>query len=141
MNTRRSPGLQLLRWAAAGAIGWAAAGFWLSGNGTVEEWLYRLGLTVITCAVLLFVGIYTRIGLFGKVPAAWWEDELGTALVTAALSLVPITGPLAYVFWFQGGALHSSWLAWLEVSGPCVSAAAWLRLCAIWLWLSVREHR
>lgn len=128
-------------WAVIAAVAalWAGTGWWLSGNGSVEAWLYRIGLTVAALAPLLFTGIYTWIGLYGNVPAAWWRDEIGTALVVAALTLVPVTWPLAWVFWFQGGSLHSSWLAWLAVSGPCVSALAWLRLC--WMWLRLSRSR
>lgn len=139
MNARR-PTWRLWAGIAAGAVLYAAAGYWLSGNGNVEEWLYRIGLTTATLAPLAFVAVYTWIGLRGKVAAAWWRDELGTALVIAALTLVPIAGPLAWTFWFQGGALHQSWLAWLEVSGPCVSALAWLRLCVMWVRLSHGRH-
>lgn len=120
-------------WASLAVLGaaYGTCGFWLSGNGTVEEWLYRAGLTAATFAPLLFTGTYTVLGLRG--PAKWWRNPIGTALVQAALTLVPIAGPLAYVFWFMNGMLTSSWLAWVEVSGPVVSALAWLRLCVLWL--------
>lgn len=118
-------------WLAACIGAYAGGGYWLSGNGTVEEWLYRIGLTAAAVAPVLFTIIYTVFGLRGS--AKWWRNSIGTALVQAALTLVPIAGPLAYVFWFMGGNLHSSWLAWLEVSGPVVSALAWLRLCVLWL--------
>lgn len=120
----------------AGAALWAAAGYWLSGNGAAEAWIFRVGLTVASIAPVAFVAIYTGIGLRGRAEAAWWQDEVGSALVIAALTLVPITWPLAWVFWVDGGNLTQSWLAWLEVSGPCVSAVAWLRLCWVWLRLS-----
>jgi hypothetical protein len=77
------------------------------------------------------VAVYTALGLAGA--AKWWTNAIGTALVQAALTLVPVAGPLAWVFWAGNGELHSSWLAWLEVSGPCVSALAWMRLCVLWL--------
>lgn len=118
-------------WAAVLAGVYAGCGYWLSGNGTVEEWLYRIGLLAATVAPLLFAGIYTVYGLRGA--AKWWRNPIGTALVQAALTLVPIAGPLAWVFWFQGGMLTATWLAWLEVSGPVVSALAWLRLCVLWV--------
>lgn len=125
-------------WAALAlcAAAWAAAGRWLAGDGTAEAWLYRIGLTAATAAPLLFAGIYTVLGLTGA--AKWWTNTIGTALVTAALTLVPIAGPLAWVLWAQGGELRQSWLAWVEVSGPCVSALAWLWLCVIWL--RTRRH-
>jgi hypothetical protein len=121
-------------WLAALAGVYLGCGFWLKGNGTVEEWMYRLGLTAATIAPLLFAGVYTALGLAG--PAKWWRNPIGTALVQAALSLVPIAGPLAWVFWVDNGILTSSWLAWIEVSGPVVSAVAWLRLCVLWLYLN-----
>ena len=132
----RSPGSRLLVAAGALAVLWAGTGWWLSSDDAVEAWLYRIGLTGAALAPVIFVAVYTWIGLYGNVPAAWWKDEIGTALVTAALTLVPVTAPLAVVFWFYGGHLTATWLAWLAVSGPCVSALAWLRLCLIWLRLS-----
>jgi hypothetical protein len=135
----KEPGWRLWAWIITGAAAWAAAGYWLNGVDVAEAWTYRVGLTAASVVPVLFVAIYTWIGLYGRVPAAWWRDEVGTALVIAALTLIPITWPLAWVFWFQGGSLHSSWLAWLEVSGPCVSALAWLRLC--WMWLRLSRRR
>lgn len=118
-------------WLAALAGVYVGCGFWLSGNGMVEAWIYRIGLTAATIAPLLFTGIYTVLGLRGA--AKWWRNSLGTALVQAALTLIPVTAPLAWVFWFQGGMLHSTWLAWAAVSGPAVSALAWIRFCVLWL--------
>ena len=134
----KSPGLRLAAWLVAGAAAWAAAGYWLSGSDATEAWMYRIGLTSAALIPLIFVGVYTAIGLglYGNAPAAWWKDEIGTALVVAALTLVPIAGPLAWVLWYQNGELTQSWLAWVEVSGPLVSALAWLRLCWIWVRLS-----
>jgi hypothetical protein len=121
-------------WLAVCVGAWLGCGFWLKSNGTVEAWTYRTGLTVAAAAPVLFVAIYTVLGLTGA--AKWWRNNLGTALVQAALTLVPITAPLALVLWVDNGSL-STWLAWIEVSGPVLSALAWLRLCVLWL----RLHR
>lgn len=110
--------------AAYGVLGW-----WWSGNGTVEEWLYRIGLTAASVLPIAFAVVY---GMRAK----FWKNEIGTAVVLAALSIVPTAAPLAYVFWFNGGMLTSSWLAWLEVSGPALSAIALARMCWIWLRIS-----
>lgn len=118
-------------WLAVFAGIYAGCGFWLNGNGTVEEWLYRIGLLSASVAPLLFTAIYTAFGMTGA--AKWWRNPIGTALVQAALTLVPIAGPLCWVFWMDDGNLTSSWLAWIEVSGPVVSALAWLRLCVLWV--------
>lgn len=127
------PGWRLWAGIGAGAAAYAAAGYWLNSNGNVEEWLYRIGLTAATFAPPLWVGIYTWLGLHGDPPAAWWRTRIGTKLVIASLTLIPVFAPLAWAFWFDGGILTSTWLAWLEVSGPCVSAMAWLDLCRTWL--------
>lgn len=122
----------------SGMAVYGVLGYWLAMNGTAEEWIYRIGLTVAAAVPLAFVGIYTYFGLTAEAPGAkWWKSELGSAFVLAALSLIPITWPLAWVFWFQGGVLTSSWLAWLEVSGPAVTSLAWGRVC--WLWIRVRR--
>lgn len=126
MNTRR-PGWRLWAGIAAGACAYAGAGYWLSGNGTAEEWLYRAGLTAATVLPVLFTAVYTATG------AQWWRDDIGTSIVLAALSVVPTAAPLAYVFWCNGGVLTSSWLAWLEVSGPALTALALARMCRVWL--------
>lgn len=137
MNARR-PTWRTAAFVLSACALYGGAGYWLNGNGNVEEWLYRIGLSVATVVPLLFVGVYTWVGV-KRGTGGWWTDEIGTALVLAALSVVPVVFPLAWVFWFHDGILHASWDAWLEVSGPCVTALAWLRLC--WIWLRLSRHR
>lgn len=116
-----------------GLSAYAALGWLWSGDGTVEAWLYRIGLTAAAVLPLLFAAVYTA------TRARWWRNEIGSSLVLAAIALIPTTAPLAYVFWFNGGILHSSWLAWLEVSGPALSALALARMC--WVWLQLNRTR
>lgn len=114
---------------AAGLAAYIALGWWWSGNGTVEEWLYRIGLTAATVLPVAFTIVYST-------RARWWRNEVGTAVVLAALSIVPTAFPLAYAFWFDNGMITASWLGWLEVSGPVLSALALARMCWIWLRIS-----
>ena len=125
-------------WTAIAVIlgAYAGAGFALAGDGRVETHLYRWGLLGATVIPLVFAATYTAIGIRGG-STRWWTNTLGAGLVFAALTLVPITGPLAWVLWFQNGDLHQSWLAWVEVSGPVLSSLAWLALCYVFL----RTHR
>jgi hypothetical protein len=138
--TMRGPTWRFWAGVAVTAALYALLGYWLSGSDAAEGWLYRLGLTAATFIPLIFVAVYTWIGLRTRTRAKWWTDEIGSSLVIAALSLVPVCGPLAWVFWFMGGSLHASWLAWLEVSGPCVSALAWLRLIWVWVRTALLPH-
>lgn len=129
-------------WAAV-ALAIAAyigCGFGFEHNGTVEAWLYRLGLTGVALVAPVFVGIYTFIGLRNKrPPARWWRTRLGSVFVAAALAQVPAFAPLAWVFWFDGGVLTSSWLAWAAVAGPAVAALTWATACVLWLQVYVAD--
>ena len=118
---------------AAALVAYAALGYWWSGNGTAEAWLYRIGLTAATVMPVAFVAVYSA-------AARWWRNEVGSALCLSALAVVPTVAPLAYAFWFDGGVLTSSWLAWLAVSGPALSALALGRMSFVWarLWRSGR---
>lgn len=119
---------------AAGIAAYIACGFGFSSNGFVEAWIFRIGLLAASVLPVAFVAIYTWFGLTSDRPAAkWWRTPLGSALVLAAASLVPITWPLTWVFWVNGGVLTNTWLAWFEVSGPVLAALAWARVCVIWL--------
>jgi hypothetical protein len=106
-------------------------GFWLSGNGTVEELLYKWGLLALTVAPLLFMAVYTATG------NKWWANDVGSALAVLAFGITWTAWPLAYVFWFLHGMLTVSWLAWIEVSGPALVSLAILRLCYVF----ARIHR
>lgn len=120
------------------AVFYAGCGFFLADNGTAETWLYRVGLLACTLVPIFFVSAYTYLGFKGVVK--WWVSKVRTAFVQAVLSISIITGPLAYVFWFNHGMLTASWLAWLEVSGPIVCALAWGRFCGYWLAGHVRRR-
>lgn len=129
-------------WSAvtAGIAVYVACGFVFSSNGVVETWLYRIGLLSASVLPVVFIGIYTWFGLTSDRPAAkWWRTPLGSALVLAAASLIPITWPLTWVFWVDGGLLTNTWLAWFEVSGPVLAALAWARVCFIWLSVHAAE--
>src|SRR5262249_46245275 len=100
-------------------------------NGAIEEQIYKYGLLAAALAPFVFIGVYAASG------NRFWTNDVGTALVQASLCEVPISGPLAWVFWVNHGVLTSSLLAWVEVSGPVLSALAMLRLC----WVFLRIHR
>lgn len=120
-------------WAALAVIlgAYVGLGFWFGGNGHVEEDIYKWGLLAASVAPLLFVAFYTVSG------NRWFANDLGSALVRLSLCFIPITGPLAWVFWVDHGILTSSLLAWVEVSGPALST-----LALLWLgWVFRRGDR
>lgn len=129
-------------WAAIGtlAVLYAILGFPLGHDGTVEEWVYRIGLTAASAAVLVFVGVYTVLGLRSDLPSAkWWRTTMGSIVVAGAFSLLPTTAPLAWTFWVDNGILTPSWLAWAEVSGPALSGLVWLLASAFWIKASAAD--
>jgi hypothetical protein len=113
----------------------AGLGFALAGNYRAESWAYKYGLLGASLTPVLFAAVYTITGLRGA--TKWWTNTLGTSLVFASVTLIPITWPLCWVLWFDNGELAQAWLAWVEVSGPVLSALAWLALCIVFL----RIHR
>jgi hypothetical protein len=135
----RRPTWRLWTGIGAGLAVYAGLGYWWATVGGFEGWLYRIGLTAATVLPLAFVAVYTRIAFRPETQVKWWQDEIGSSLVLAALSVVPVAAPLAYTFWFQGGNLTASWLAYLAVSGPCLTALAWARLC--WIWVRVSRAK
>jgi len=120
--------------AAAGL--YTGLGFWWSSSGTMETWIFKGGLAAATVIALAFIITYTVLGLRSdpaRITARWWKTAIGMILVLAASSVFFICWPLAVTFWFYRGDLPPGWLAWAEVSGPCLAAIAWL--LATWLWL------
>ena len=124
-------------WTALAAVLaiYVSLGFWLSGNGGIEEQVYKWGLLAAALAPFAFIGIYAASG------NRFWANNVGSALVQVALCMVPIAGPLAWVFWVDHGLLNSSLLAWIEVSGPVLSALAMARLCWVFIRIQQRDRR
>ena len=110
-------------------LGWV----WLGSDGAAEAWIYRVGLTGAALMPFVFAGVYTA------TRRKWWTNDVGSVLVQTALCLVPICGPLAYVFWFRGGSLTNTMVAWLAVSGPALAAIALTRLAYIF-WRIAKEQ-
>lgn len=107
-------------------------GFAYGSNGLAEATIYKWGLLGAALAPLAFVAVYAGSG------AKPWRNDVGAALIQAALCMIPIAGPLAWVFWVNHGVLTTSLLAWIEVSGPVLSSLAMLRLC--WVVTRIQRH-
>lgn len=116
-------------WAAlAAALGaYGVLGFWLSSNGTAQYQLYKWGLTVLTFAPLVLMGAYVVRG------NKFWRNDLGGVVAVISGGITWTAWPLAYTFWFLNGDLRTSWLGWIEVSGPALVALAVLGLCFVFL--------
>ena len=111
------------------ALGW----LWLGSDDVAEAWIYRIGLTGAALMPFAFAAIYAFTG------NQFWTNDVGSVIVQTAFCLVPICGPLAWVFWFQGGLLTNTMLAWLAVSGPALASISLLRLAYIF-WRIAREQ-
>lgn len=122
---------------AACLAGYGGLGYWGSSSASAEATLYKWGLLLAAVTPLLFVGVYTW------TKSQWWRTDVGTSLVFLPLALIPISAPLAYVFWFDNGMLTTSWLAWLAVSGPALASLVLLWRSYIWarIKLTARPER
>ena len=106
-------------------------GAWFSSNAEVEANLYKWGLLGAAAAVTIFIAIYTGMGLRGY--GKWWRNDAGTNLVLVQIATLPVTVPLAWVFWVDHGVLTNTWLAWIEVGGPCFSTILLIWRSQIWI--------
>lgn len=111
---------------AAGAAVYAVLGWRLNANGPVENWLYKIGLIAATAGEVLFAVSYVANS------RGWWRSDVSATLVRLVLSWIPTTAPLMIAIWFYNGEIGPSWLGWMEVSGPAVSALFLMR--AAWIW-------
>jgi hypothetical protein len=128
--------LRRVTWRSWGVPGFLFAVYIVLGltwtpGGSAEEWTYKIGTIGATFAPLLLVVIYSASG------NRWWENDIGSALVQLALSIVIIAGPLAWASWLDGGSITGGMVAWLEIAGPVLVTLAILRICYVFL----RIHR
>lgn len=116
-------------WAVLGVIlaADAGAGFAWSTNGRIEAGLFRWGLFAASLAPLVFVAVYTW------TRQKWWRNDVGLSLVWLAVAAIPTMVPLCWVLFFDNGRLAPSWLAWMEISGPTVSAVVTLWVSYVWV--------
>ena len=79
-------------WALPGVLFavYIVLGLTWTAPGDVLTWIYKAGLLGATLSPLVLIGIYSA-------AARWWENEVGTALVQLALSIIIITGPLVFL--------------------------------------------
>lgn len=120
-------------WAVLAVVAGAytGLGWWLRGDGAVEEQLYKWGLLGTSITPFALIAVYTASG------NRWWQNDLGSILVQIKLCIALLAGPLAWVFFVDHGMLLPGWVAWIEVSAPALVSLALLRLC----WVFWRIHR
>lgn len=116
--------------AAAVVAAYVVAGFWFNHSAPANL-MYDIG-TVGTCvAAVLFIAVYTILGLRG--PAKWWRNDVGTCLVLAVGSMLPHMGPLAWAVIFNHGMLIAPWPVWIELGGTFLSGLMILAMALLWL--------
>lgn len=120
-------------WAVPGVLfaAYLALGLTWAPSGGAETWIFKTGTLGATFAPLLLIAIYQASG------NRWWANDVGSALVQLALSIVIISGPLAWASWLDHGSITGGMVAWLEIAGPVLVTLAILRLCYVFL----RIHR
>ena len=120
-------------WALLGALFtvYIILGLTWTPSGSAVEWIYKAGTVGATFAPLLLIAIYAASG------NKFWQNDVGSALVHLALSIVIIVGPLAWASWLDSGSITGGMVAWLEIAGPVLITLSILRLCYVF----VRVHR
>ncbi|HEY7432003.1 MAG TPA: hypothetical protein VH641_14875 [Streptosporangiaceae bacterium] len=127
-------------WAAlaAAAAGWVVAGICWGGRAD-GNLLYNIAAITACAAALLFIGVYTVLGVTG--PAKWWRNDLGSLLVLAVASQLPMTGTITWAVLFHGGLVNTLPLAWALIGGTWASALVILALTAVWLRINLASRK
>jgi hypothetical protein len=97
--------------------------------------LYNIGALGTCITAILFVTIYTVMGLRG--PAKWWRNLTGTSIVIAVASLIASYGEIAWAVVFHKGLVDTPAEAWILIGGTYLSFIGVLGLS--WLWLGYRH--
>lgn len=109
---------------------WAVLGFYFDTSPHLG-WLPMYALGASTVAPLLFVILYTALGIAGG--ARWWQSDVGTNIVWLELAAFI---DHAFIFWavlFNHGILNEPWQAWAYVGCQFAAAAIVTWRSVIWL--------
>jgi hypothetical protein len=119
-------------WTAAGllALAYLLLGY-VYGKTAPDNLLYDIAGVGTFCAAVLFIAVYTVLGLRG--PAKWWRNDTGSSLVIAVGGIACITGPIAFAVLFNHGMINTQWWAWAEIGGTYMCGLAVLWLSFLWL--------
>lgn len=110
---------------------WVVLGFFFDESTTALTWLARISQAADTIAPLLFVLLYTTLGLTGG--AKWWKTDVGTNIVWLELAVVCTGGILAWAFLFNHGDLNNPVLGWAYIGGLLAGALIITWRSVIWL--------
>lgn len=120
---------------AAVVAAYAITGLFL-GKHANDNLLYNIGALATCVTAVLFIVIYTILGLRG--PAKWWRNLTGTSIVIAVASLIASYGEIAWAVLFHHGLVDTPAEAWILIGGVYLSFIGVLGLS--WLWLGYRHN-
>jgi hypothetical protein len=118
-------------WVVAGVLtaAWVLLGFQFDTSSALS-WLPKVVFTLSTLAPLLFLILYTILGLTGS--AKWWTNDVGTNVAWLMVALIIEHGLICWAVVFNHGALHSPALAWAYVGSQLASALIVIWRGVIW---------
>lgn len=125
-------------WAVAGVLllVWVGLGYQYDAS-TGLTWLPKLSLTCSVLAPVLFIAMYTALGLTG--PNKWWKTDVGTNIVWLMIADIVDHGLIWWAVVFHQGMLDTPSLAWAYVGSQLAAAliVAWRGV----IWLRAEQER
>lgn len=94
---------------------WIVLGHFFDKNLGVVNWVSKWVIVVQPAAVILFVVIYTALGLRG--PAKWWKTDFGNRIVLFPLAVFLSSCVLVWALLFHHGLINTPLSAWIYIGG------------------------
>jgi hypothetical protein len=117
--------------------GWTVAGLFFADHLQSIPWLPKWGIVIAVAAPLLWIGIYTVQGIFGR--GKWWQSDLGTNLVWLEAAAVVNGGTLVWAVFFHQGSIDTPISSWTYIGGLYAGAVIITWRSVIWLRTSRHE--
>jgi hypothetical protein len=109
---------------------WAVTGIIWANNPGVVAALENVAIVVATVAPVVFIAVYTALGLagFGK----WWRTDLGLTFVFVEIAFAGVIMPRFLSAIFGIGSPSDPWYRWVNIGGLVAGALVVLWRTAIW---------
>lgn len=117
----------------AALLAYGVTGIFCYHDVRLSVWLDKGATIALAFACVLFVAVYTVLGLRGR--AKWWRNDIGMTLVIKTLCLAVALVPLIIAEFFTLSLLADEIAVWV-ITGA-LGTAAFMIFWRSWIWLRI----
>lgn len=110
---------------------WIALGPFFDESTKAISWISKISIIAQPVAVILFVAVYTLLGLRG--PYKWWRTDFGNRIVLFPLAVFMSSCVLVWALLFHAGSITGPLAAWIYIGGYLGSDILLLWGTYVWL--------